>query len=1163
MRNLIILNERIDALPKGSYAAFTIDSVEERFFALNTQGRVVCVVDGEVVWEVFLNYSIKDDWHWCQYNQELEAVVCASQSGCLAVISVNDKSIELIGHFDAGICGVAWNTTEDQVAIVTGDGNFLTMSTNWDVLHECPLNVPSLAGSTVEMAWRADGKFLVMNGLFEAKQNQILVWEFNNATWYLHAKGRYEDSRPLTDLQQSVTWCPNHTLITSSQIFKKQLHVVFFERNGLRHGEFVVNATAVSHVQWNSLSDVLAVACRRESGDVTIQLWTRNNYHWYLKQERLLSAPIASMQWDPESPYKLHVFTCSGEYHNYTITTKVHTSANATVAVIDGCNLKLTHFSQAMIPPPMCAATHTLSSPINVITFVNEAIILVTANGSWYLLDTNSPKPILWKGVPMAMKMQAVAYTGKVLRGIPEGKNSTFIEMDFDLNKATITTMKDQSSPYTVEALSLDGNGLQFGNGELINHDEVHPLYSEWIQLEDLLIGKSNSKLYINTHLLHSSVASFHVSHGYLLLTTLGSQSELRMHKLMDLVMEDYEKVHTQPVERGAKLVTTVESGSEVILQMPRGNIEIVSPRPLLLTLVQHHVQAIKYGPALELCRKHRIDMNILVDINPTAFLENLGRLIEDIPERLRSDRLSLFMTNLHPINVCETKYTIDYVSAPENFDKVDEVCKAFRNLLMALDPIKYLLPLLTCEAKFGLIESALQRLNQPALINQGLVEKGLQHLIFLVDVEVLYDYALGLYDMKLTRLVAGHTERDPKEYLPKLAAFEDLATSHSPSYMKYTIDLELTRYAKALQHLANDTKYNEQSLALIKEHHLYDEGLKFFSKTSPLHNEIIVAYGHHLLATGDSSLAGYTFLSAKPQALSPAVDAFRKALNWKMAMNIASLIPSYDVVSLGYELAEELLNAMGTQRNPKAAAELYVKYCQDIDEGVATLIQAREWEDALQRALLHKRKDLIQTEVEPLVIQAGEDMLEDIAQRQKTYSKHWKRLTNLREQIRLFRLHGIDGKADDRNTLDDGASSAASAFSQSSMSSIGSHNSNRDIKFASLTAFETNSHHHNATASPFYAAMSATVDAPTAKKKMPRRFRRSKIQEGSAEEDAYVEKCLREQMPSREFLADLKKLLAMLAYFNKVRQIQSIQVKLDAFMDHIAAHLPPAPVHV
>lgn len=47
--------------------------------------------------------------------------------------------------------------------------------------------------------------------------------------------------------------------------------------------------------------------------------------------------------------------------------------------------------------------------------------------------------------------------------------------------------------------------------------------------------------------------------------------------------------------------------------------------------------------------------------------------------------------------------------------------------------------------------------------------DEALQYLLYLVDVNRLYDVALGLYDFDLVMLVAAKSNKDPKEYLPFL----------------------------------------------------------------------------------------------------------------------------------------------------------------------------------------------------------------------------------------------------------------------------------------------------------------------------------------------------------------------------------------------------------
>lgn len=70
-------------------------------------------------------------------------------------------------------------------------------------------------------------------------------------------------------------------------------------------------------------------------------------------------------------------------------------------------------------------------------------------------------------------------------------------------------------------------------------------------------------------------------------------------------------------VERGSKIVLAVADDTKVILQMPRGNLETIHPRALVLSKVKKFLDALDYGKAFDLVRRHRISMNILYDHNP------------------------------------------------------------------------------------------------------------------------------------------------------------------------------------------------------------------------------------------------------------------------------------------------------------------------------------------------------------------------------------------------------------------------------------------------------------------------------------------------------------------------------------------------------------------
>jgi elongator complex protein 1 len=95
-------------------------------------------------------------------------------------------------------------------------------------------------------------------------------------------------------LEQSLAWRPSGNLIASTQRLPHRHDVVFFERNGLRHGEFTLpfaqREMHIVELAWSCDSAVLAVWLQpldpaRARNEAIVQLYTVGNYHWYLKQE--------------------------------------------------------------------------------------------------------------------------------------------------------------------------------------------------------------------------------------------------------------------------------------------------------------------------------------------------------------------------------------------------------------------------------------------------------------------------------------------------------------------------------------------------------------------------------------------------------------------------------------------------------------------------------------------------------------------------------------------------------------------------------------------------------------------------------------------------------------------------------------------------------------
>jgi elongator complex protein 1 len=94
--------------------------------------------------------------------------------------------------------------------------------------------------------------------------------------------------------------------------------------------------------------------------------------------------------------------------------------------------------------------------------------------------------------------------------------------------------------------------------------------------------------------------------------------------------------------------------------------------------------------------------------------------------------------------------------------------------------------------------------------------DAALKHLLLYVDVDLLYQAALGLYDLPLAFMAVSHSQKDPGEYLAELSRFGVITT---PQLQRHAIDISLGRWSKALENLvAAGPAHFEQALKLARE---------------------------------------------------------------------------------------------------------------------------------------------------------------------------------------------------------------------------------------------------------------------------------------------------------------------------------------------------------
>lgn len=85
----------------------------------------------------------------------------------------------------------------------------------------------------------------------------------------------------------------------------------------------------------------------------------------------------------------------------------------------------------------------------------------------------------------------------------------------------------------------------------------------------------------------------------------------------VDVENLQYRDKSVRRTERGSRIVTSVPGDVRLILQMPRGNLETICPRALILSVVRKGLDLLEFGTVFKCMRKHRLNLNLIYDHNP------------------------------------------------------------------------------------------------------------------------------------------------------------------------------------------------------------------------------------------------------------------------------------------------------------------------------------------------------------------------------------------------------------------------------------------------------------------------------------------------------------------------------------------------------------------
>ncbi|KAG5362866.1 Elongator complex protein 1 [Yarrowia sp. B02] len=936
--------------------------------------------------QVWANFPVSGHVIACDFLWESQTCIVFLSDGNVYSVEQGDQVINL-GEME-GVESAVWSPDQQVVALGTKD-KVLVLSRTFDPLSETPVSgddlklsrhvsvgwgsaetqfrgrgakrdptvpehvdighVTETDDSNITLCWRPDGEWLAQSSCDDVeggKRRTVRVYSRDGQLFSV--------SEPVDGLLDLVAWGTSLIACVAKQ------EVVFFERNGLRHGGFHIGDFVPIGMQWNSTGEVLALWSHE-----AIRLYTTKNYRWYLKQEivsRLPGTP-KTLTWHPEKARTIIInYDDHVEIHEYTDTVTSE-PVNGVTCVIDGKLLLVTPLKLACVPPPMSRDEIHLEENIVAVSSSASHIAVLTREAV-HIYDSLTVAHVTTHKLDLDNEtVKAVIIHGDVPYVLAESASASRVitpTESFPLPSDCIAFAKSHKAPLLQ---LLDGNVY-------LLQDSLEPLAklprcSTIAYTDDVYGLTSKGKLYKGDQVEASHVTSLISSDDTILYTTAE-----RLH----LAGESRE------IEKSSLLVSAHPSTYSVVLQAPRGNLETIHPRPLVLKRVAEALKNRDFKAALTICRTHRVDLNFLHDHDPELFMAHVSEFVDQVS----SNHLDLFLTEV----------------GVKNNPKGNEICDAVlantKNLQNQITAHSFKNPP-DVAAALALVDS----------------EESLEHLCFLHDVNHLYDTSLGLYDLEKTLLVAQQSQKDPKEYLPFLQKLQVMAEDRR----KFTIDDHLEKYAEALESLIADKAGHEEIDAYITRHVLYNEALKLYTDKSDT-QRVLNIYAAFLESTREFKEAGIIYESL--EKWEEALEAYKAGVYWEEALCLCHAVDGFEdkVRDVADELAPQLVSA----HCYKEASTLYADYLDDIMEAVRCLCLGSNFVAA--RALAARKagddKERISKEIDSLLSDAFGTHSEFLADCQTQVKNQVSRLHEVRQLAQVSMSRELERVEDDNMVPDD-----------------------------------------------------------------------------------------------------------------------------------------------
>jgi len=251
-------------------------------------------------------------------------------------------------------------------------------------------------------------------------------------------------------------------------------------------------------------------------------------------------------------------------------------------------------------------------------------------------------------------------------------------------------------------------------------------------------------------------------------------------------------------------------------------------------------------------------------------------------------------------------------------------------------------------------------------------------------------------------------------------------------------------------------------------------------------------------------------------------------------------------------------------------AAQILIQYCNNVDEAVTLLVTGEQWSECHRVCFLHKRMDLIETELLPQLCKSHERMLSKLKKRSTRFSEHFQRLRLVRHSklknpqqliIRLVNQAVLksDGQLHEILTGSGGAISGTASISEAS--AAGSLMSSASgSSFFSVPTSESSANTVGGSLTTPNGTISIVQAAEAKIRKEQKRLahlkrslqdrQKKKIKTGSLHEEEYLVAELKKRAPTEKHRKRVIELLHMLTKVSMLDRARALQSAYKSYLE-------------